>query len=287
MRTKNIAMILTLALTAGLCQTAAPSQAATPKLSAKKLTIKVGKTAALKVKKTSKKAKWSIVSGKKNIRLTAKKKTSVKVKAVKAGKAKISCKIGKKKLVCKVTVYGPIPPCVIPTQSPTVTASAAPTQSPAVTASATPSQTPELQKKNDADVTELQNIIKTQQTAGAAVSGDIDDSQYEWSTEGRLKKIKWDNLRISGELSLEKLDGLEEVSCQNNELTKLIFGKNMVLKSVNCTNNKLVLLTVNQCYGLQYLYCKGNLFTSLDIAGLNYLLNPECDEGVKIWRAPE
>ncbi len=108
MRTKNIAMILTMALTAGLCQTAAPSQASTPKLSAKKLTMKVGKTAALKVKKTSKKAKWSIVSGKKNIRLTAKKKTSVKVKAVKAGKAKISCKIGKKKLVCKVSVKSDI-----------------------------------------------------------------------------------------------------------------------------------------------------------------------------------
>ena len=108
MRTKNIAMILTLALTAGLCQTAAPSQAATPKLSAKKLTMKVGKTAALKVKKTSKKAKLSILSGKKNIRLTAKKKTSVKVKAVKAGKAKISCKIGKKKLVCKVSVKSDI-----------------------------------------------------------------------------------------------------------------------------------------------------------------------------------
>ena len=108
MRTKNIAMILTLALTAGLCQTAAPSQAATPKLSAKNLTMKVGKTAALKVKKTSKKAKWSIASGKKNIRLTAKKKTSVKVKAVKVGKAKISCKIGKKKLVCKVSVKSDI-----------------------------------------------------------------------------------------------------------------------------------------------------------------------------------
>ena len=141
MRTKNIVMILSLALTAGLCQTAAPSQAATPKLSAKKLTMKVGKTATLKVKKTSKKAKWSIASGKKNIRLTAKKKTSVRVKAVKAGKAKISCKIGKKKLFCKVTVYGPIPPCVVSTQSPIVTASAAPTQSPAVTASATPTAT--------------------------------------------------------------------------------------------------------------------------------------------------
>ena len=101
-------MILTLALTAGLCQTAGPLQAATPKLSAKKLTMKVGKTAALKVKKTSKKAKWSIVSGKKNIRLTAKKKTSVKVKAVKVGKAKISCKIGKKKLICKVSVKSDI-----------------------------------------------------------------------------------------------------------------------------------------------------------------------------------
>ena len=144
MRTKNIAMILTLALTAGLCQTAGPSQAATPQLSAKKLTMKVGKTAVLKVKKTSKKAKWSIVSGKKNIRLTAKKKTSVKVKAVKAGKAKISCKIGKKKLVCKVTVYGPIPPCVVPTQSPTVTASAAPTATVAPTS--TPTQTPEVTK---------------------------------------------------------------------------------------------------------------------------------------------
>ena len=144
MRTKNIAMILTLALTAGLCQTAGPSQAATPKLSAKKLTMKVGKTAVLKVKKTSKKAKWSIVSGKKNIRLTAKKRTSVKVKAVKAGKAKISCKIGKKKLICKVTVYGPIPPCVIPTQSPTVTASATPTATVAPTS--TPTQTPEVTK---------------------------------------------------------------------------------------------------------------------------------------------
>ena len=88
MRTKNIAMFLTLALTAGLCQTAAPSQAATPKLSAKKLTIKVGKTAALKVKKTSKKVKWSIVSGKKNIRLTAKKKNECKSKSSKSRQGK-------------------------------------------------------------------------------------------------------------------------------------------------------------------------------------------------------
>ena len=141
MRTKNIAMILTLALTAGLCQTAAPSQAATPKLSAKKLTMKVGKTAALKVKKTSKKAKWSIVSGKKNIRLTAKKKTSVKVKAVKVGKAKISCKIGKKKLICKVTVKGTVKPVESATPVVSATPTQKPSQSPVATASATPTST--------------------------------------------------------------------------------------------------------------------------------------------------
>ena len=141
MRTKNIAMILTMALTAGLCQTAAPSQAATPKLSAKKLTMKVGKTAALKVKKTSKKAKWSIVSGKKNIRLTAKKKTSVKVKAVKVGKAKISCKIGKKKLICKVTVKGTVKPVESATPVVSATPTQKPSQSPVATASATPTST--------------------------------------------------------------------------------------------------------------------------------------------------
>ena len=141
MRTKNIAMILTLALTAGLCQTAAPSQAATPKLSAKKLTIKIGKTAALKVKKTSKKAKWSIVSGKKNIRLTAKKKTSVKVKAVKVGKAKISCKIGKKKLICKVTVKGTVKPVESATPVVSATPTQKPSQSPVATASASPTST--------------------------------------------------------------------------------------------------------------------------------------------------
>ena len=141
MKTKTIATILSLALTAGLCQTAAPAQAAAPQLSTKKLTIKVGKTARLKVKKTSKKAKWTITSGKKNIRLTAKKKTSVKVKAVKAGKAKISCKIGKKKLICKVTVKGTVKPVESATPVVSATPTQKPSQSPVATASATPTST--------------------------------------------------------------------------------------------------------------------------------------------------
>lgn len=144
MKTKKLSGIIALALTIGLCQTAVPADAAAPTLSTKKLNLKVSQTVTLKVKKTNKKAKWSVLSGKKNVRLSAKKKASVKVKALKAGKAKISCKLGKKKLICNVVVKGSskseknaeqkATPTTLPTQSPAVT--------PVVTPSATPSQTP-------------------------------------------------------------------------------------------------------------------------------------------------
>ena len=286
MRTKNIAMILTLALTAGLCQTAAPSQAATPKLSAKKLTMKVGKTAALKVKKTSKKAKWSIVSGKKNIRLTAKKKTSVKVKAVKAGKAKISCKIGKKKLVCKVTVYGPIPPCVIPTQqptqSPTVTTSAAPTQSPAVTASATPTatveptstptQTPEVTKvpirtheptenrimAEPAKYTELPSEDENGNPISYADGGKI---YYFFGTEISRGKIETLSIETSCKVPEEVLGSMDLSEKQNGSVMAWY---------TDTDNNGRYEMTIGQDGGVvanpnsSYLFCDLDLVTGLD-----------------------
>ena len=286
MRTKNIAMILTMALTAGLCQTAAPSQAATPKLSAKKLTIKVGKTAALKVKKTSKKAKWSIASGKKNIRLTAKKKTSVKVKAVKAGKAKISCKIGKKKLVCKVTVYGPIPPCVIPTQqptqSPTVTASAAPTQSPAVTASATPTatveptstptQTPEVTKvpirtheptenrimAEPAKYTELPSEDENGNPISYADGGKI---YYFFGTEISRGKIETLSIETSCKVPEEVLGSMDLSEKQNGSV---------IAWYTDTDNNGRYEMTIGQDGGVvanpnsSYLFCDLDVVTGLD-----------------------
>ena len=282
MRTKNIAMILTLALTAGLCQTAAPSQAATPKLSAKKLTMKVGKTAALKVKKTSKKAKWSIVSGKKNIRLTAKKKTSVKVKAVKVGKAKISCKIGKKKLVCKVTVYGPTPPCVVLTQSPIVTASAAPTQSPAVTASATPTatvaptstptQTPEVTKvpvrtheptenrimEEPAKYTELPSEDENGNPISYADGGKI---YYFFGTEMSRGKIETLSIETSCKVPEEVLGSMDLSEIQNGSVMAWY---------TDIDNNGRYEMTIGQDGGVvanpnsSYLFCNLDLVTGLD-----------------------
>ena len=274
MRTKNIAMILSLALTAGLCQTAAPSQAATPKLSAKKLTMKVGKTAALKVKKTSKKAKWSIASGKKNIRLTAKKKTSVKVKAVKAGKAKISCKIGKKKLVCKVTVYGPIPPCVIPTQqptqSPTVTASAAPMAT--VEPTSTPTQTPEVTKvpvrtheptenrimAEPAKYTELPSEDENGNPISYADGGKI---YYFFGTEISRGKIETLSIETSCKVPEEVLGSMDLSEKQNGSV---------IAWYTDTDNNGRYEMTIGQDGGVvanpnsSYLFCDLDVVTGLD-----------------------
>lgn len=102
---KIISFLLMIALTFSMA-TSSVSEAKkkAPKLNRKKVTLKVGKTAKLKVKNTKKKVKWSIKSGKKKIKLIKKKKTSVVISAKKQGKATVVAKVGKKTLKCKVTV---------------------------------------------------------------------------------------------------------------------------------------------------------------------------------------
>ena len=82
----------------------APSvEAKTLSLSSKKVTLSIGKSKTIKVR-GAKKVKWKVAWGSKCIRLSNKKKTSVKIIAKKAGSAKIQAKAGNKKMVCKVTI---------------------------------------------------------------------------------------------------------------------------------------------------------------------------------------
>jgi len=69
------------------------------KISKTKATIYVGKTIKLKVKNNKKKVKWS-TSNKKVAKVSKK----GKVKGIKAGKATITAKVGKKAYKCKITV---------------------------------------------------------------------------------------------------------------------------------------------------------------------------------------
>lgn len=75
------------------------AQAASPKLSKKAVTITIGNTVGLTVKNTTNSVKWSSSN-----KAVAKVDADGDVTAKKAGKAKITAKVGKKKFICNVTV---------------------------------------------------------------------------------------------------------------------------------------------------------------------------------------
>lgn len=80
-----------------------------PKISKSKVTLTKGKSITLKVTGTKKKPKWS--SSKKSVAVVSR---NGRVTAKKAGTAKITAKIGKKKYTCKVIVKNPAKPAVKP-----------------------------------------------------------------------------------------------------------------------------------------------------------------------------
>ena len=120
-------------------------QAASLKLNKKSIVVKERNSVTIKVKNTKKKAKWSIKSGKKYIRLKAKKRVSVKVVGVKKGTAKVQCKVGRKKLICKVKVTKKVKKKPTVSQPPVTVSpvpTAVPTESPVVTQTPRPSHIP-------------------------------------------------------------------------------------------------------------------------------------------------
>ena len=113
-RLLSICLILTLVITSVF----AGAVFAKPKLNKKKITIRVGQTYKLKLKKKGKKkVKW--ISKNKKIATVSKKG---KVKGKKPGKTKIIAKRGKKKYTCKVTVISNAVPTPTPAPQPTTIA---------------------------------------------------------------------------------------------------------------------------------------------------------------------
>lgn len=104
MRKKNlVTAVLVASMLVGVTSTPAEAKSKI-KLSSKSISLNGGASKTITLKGTKKKVKWTIVSGKKNIKLKNKKKTSVKIVGVKRGTAKVQAKLGKKKYICRVTV---------------------------------------------------------------------------------------------------------------------------------------------------------------------------------------
>lgn len=133
MRNRFVTITLVFAMIASAIPSNAIQAAKKVKLNKTKLVLQVGKSYKLKLKNYKKKVKWS--SSKKTVATVSKKG---KVKAKKAGTAKVTAKAGKKKYTCKVQVQKkqriektstdrptssptPTPPAVTPTPSATPT----------------------------------------------------------------------------------------------------------------------------------------------------------------------
>lgn len=191
------------------------------KLSKKTMNVTVGKKVTLRLQNNKKKVKWAVTSGKKNISLSKKKKTSVVIKGKKTGKAKVQAKVGKKKYICKVTVKkktakataaaNTVKPKVVLTAVPAVTpTSTATTASPTPTAIATPTQTPEEEPSLYAREKELvisavdfdqdidfymlnNNVIYVDKTGAGSVKDivpDVKKCNYTVYSYGKLANIK-------------------------------------------------------------------------------------------------
>ncbi len=103
-KVKATAIITILFLVFSLLSVQQPVEAKTGvRLSVKNKTITAGKSFKLKVKNADKKATYK-VSKKGIVKLTKKKKHSVTIKGLKKGTVKITVKVGKRKLTCKVKV---------------------------------------------------------------------------------------------------------------------------------------------------------------------------------------
>ena len=149
---KSMSYVLTAALLLGISIPSSPAaaKAKAPKLSSKKISIKVGQKKTIKVKNTKKKVKWSIESGKKNITLSKKKKTSVAVTGKKSGSAVVLAKIGSKKLTCKVTVTKKVSVTSAPKATATATAPVKTDDKNTVAPTAVPTETPSQPSATDA-----------------------------------------------------------------------------------------------------------------------------------------
>lgn len=116
---KYLTVVLVLSLT--LCNVN-NSNAASKVSITKKINVKKGKTAKITLKKNKLMVKWSVIKGKKLVKISKGTKTGIKVKGIKKGTAKVQAKIGKKKYICTVKVINNSKPkkTTKPTKKPTV-----------------------------------------------------------------------------------------------------------------------------------------------------------------------
>ena len=219
------------------------TEAASAALSQKAMSLTEGESEILELKNNKKKVKWTVISGKKYIKLSNKKISSVKITAKKKGNAKVQAKVGKKKYICKINVKK---------------------------ATSEKNTEKKIDGKSAADVKALKKLIEEQKALGATVSENLDDgTQYEWGDggtyNGKLLGINWEGKQLKGSISLTAFDALGNLHVNNNQLTSLDASKNSRLTYLYCQQNQLTSLYLDSGENLVYLQCEQNQLTSLNL----------------------
>lgn len=158
------------------------------------------------------------------------------------------------------------------------------------------------QGSHSSDEKALKEIIADQKAMGATIN-EKNGARYEWNEDGRLVGISWSGCSLNGSISFSKLDCLERLYCEDNQLSSLDVGgcSNLkelycgynqlgkldvsnctALENLSCSNNSLGVLDVGKCVSLTYLGCADNKLTALDVGNCDKLEELYCDEDVKI-----
>ncbi|CAM3542351.1 T9SS type A sorting domain-containing protein [Aequorivita lipolytica] len=90
-----------------------------------------------------------------------------------------------------------------------------------------------------------------------------------FSLEGIHSFINLENLRCNNNeltsINVSQNGNLESLYCNNNQLTSLYLPQNSNLKLLFCHNNQLTDLEISTNSNLEYLLCSGNQLSSLDL----------------------
>ncbi len=303
--------LLCLSLIGNMVSPNSASAAKKPRLNKKKITVAQGKKKVLKVKNTKKEVKWKIVSGKACISLKKKGKRAATITGKRKGKAKVRATVGKKKLVCKVTVVestdntastvtatpagtgtdkSTLVPSVTNTASPAATDEVEDTQVPAPTATTTATEV--ISPTATAMATETASPIATA-TATASPTPSASpvvnpsnapenaDEQDVSVLETLIATLAENGVSVSEDMSDSDVytwseDGrLVGIDWSDMGLTGTLDVSGLTaLTNLDCSYNDLTGLDVTNCTNLTYLSCGYNQLMELDVTdciSLEYL----------------
>ena len=199
---KNVKKLICKLLVALLILNLFPSNSAIAaskiKLNKSKITIKVGQSKKIKIvgaNKTHKKTRWK-TSNKKIAKMSAVKNDSVKITAVREGKAQITAQIGNKKYSCKITVKKAEEakqqdgsdatmdkPTAVPAVEPTAVTTSVPTVEPTAVTTSIPTVEP------TALPTSVPTVVPTVEPTVAPVTSGFDDLKEYIKQNGVMNKI--------------------------------------------------------------------------------------------------